>query len=380
MKLFHRIGRPSLVFPLLILPVIVTMHFGCSSKEPVKIGFVGGLTGKIGDVGTYGRDGAILAVEARNASGGIRGRKVALEIRDDAQEAARVRSGVKELTDRGVLAIIGPIASEMCVAALPVAQERNVLLVSPSAMTDELSGKTDLFVRVLPAVKENSSRMADFMHDNMSVSTVAAVADLGNRAYTMNWVEGFKSRLVARGGRVTGVESYTSEPQALFIPLARRLAGHGAQAVLVSASAVDAAMICQQLRKIGWKGKIVVTEWASSEKFLSLGGSAVEGVVVSQFFDRESRDPRYLAFADAYRKRFGTDPGYFSVLGYDAANVVLDALETCNLCGGEALRDTILRIGAFQGIQEKFSIDAFGDAKRGSFIAVVRDGKYRVVR
>lgn len=136
MKLFHRIGRPSLVIPLLILPAIVTMHFGCSSKEPVKIGFVGGLTGKIGDVGTYGRDGAILAVEARNASGGIRGRKVSLEIRDDAQEAARVRSGVKELTDRGVLAIIGPIASEMCVAALPVAQERNVLLVSPSAMTD----------------------------------------------------------------------------------------------------------------------------------------------------------------------------------------------------------------------------------------------------
>lgn len=372
-------GLNYFLLPIILISVIF-MHQGCSSKQPVKIGFIGGLTGKIGDVGTYGRDGAILAIEARNASGGIRGRKISLEIRDDAQDAARVRSGVKELTGQGVLAVIGPIASEMCVAALPVAQDERVLLVSPSAMTDYLTGKSDLFVRVLPAVRESSSRMADFMHDKMGVSRVAAVADLGNRAYTMNWVEGFKARLEARGGRMAGVETYTSDPQAIFTPLARRLAGYGPQAVLVSASAVDAAMICQQLRKIGWKGRIVVTEWASSEKFLSLGGSAVEDVVVSQFFDRESRDPRYLAFADDYRKRFGTAPGYFSVLGYDAANVVLDALEACDLCTGEELRDTILRIGSFQGIQEKFSIDAFGDAKRGSFTAIVRNGKYQVVR
>jgi branched-chain amino acid transport system substrate-binding protein len=79
---------------------------------------------------------------------------------------------------------------------------------------------------------------------------------------------------------------------------------------------------------------------------------------------------------DAYRKRFQSEPGYLSILGYDAANVLMDALDKSNFSRGEALRGQIIRTGSFQGVQERITIDEYGDAKRENRIAVVRNGKY----
>ena len=45
---------------------------GCGNA-PIKIGFVGGLTGRTADLGLAGRDGALLALEQANAAGGVGG-------------------------------------------------------------------------------------------------------------------------------------------------------------------------------------------------------------------------------------------------------------------------------------------------------------------
>jgi branched-chain amino acid transport system substrate-binding protein len=348
----------------------------CAPQEPAKIGFLAGITGKSADVGTYARDGVILAVEERNAAGGIRGRLVELEIRDDGQDARKVKAAVHDLADNEVYAIIGCPTSQMSIEALPEAESRKVLMVSPSAMTDNLLGKNDLFVRLVSSCREHAAAMADHLRDKMGITTCAAVCDLGNQAYTEHWVNDFKDRFEEKGGRVLAIETFTSAPEVQFLPIAKRLAGLRTEAILVSGYPFDTAMICQQLRKIGWKGQLAITEWAASEKFFSLGGPAVEGVLVAQFCSRDSTDPRYKTFVDAYRKRFQSEPGYLSILGYDAANVLMDALDKSNFSRGEALRGQIIRTGSFQGVQERITIDEYGDAKRENRIAVVRNGKY----
>jgi branched-chain amino acid transport system substrate-binding protein len=71
------------------------------------------------------------------------------------------------------------------------------------------------------------------------------------------------------------------------------------------------------------------------------------------------------------------DPGFVSVQAYDAANVVLDALEARR--DGESLKETILRVGTFQGIQGPIQLDAHGDAIRRSLISTVFEGRFRVL-
>ena len=91
-------------------------------------------------------------------------------------------------------------------------------------------------------------------------------------------------------------------------------------------NAVDAALLCQQVRKLDPRVTISVSEWGSTERFIELGGAAVEGVYFAQFLDHGNTSPRYRHFLTSYRARFGQDPGFSGVAGYDAANVLLDAL------------------------------------------------------
>ena len=96
---------------------------GCSEQKPIKIGFVGGLSGRVADLGIGGRDGALLAVEHWNQNGGVNDRAVQLLVRDDQQNVETARKIVKQLLSEGVVAIIGHMTSSMSVTTVPLVRK-----------------------------------------------------------------------------------------------------------------------------------------------------------------------------------------------------------------------------------------------------------------
>jgi branched-chain amino acid transport system substrate-binding protein len=74
-------------FSVALLVFLTILFSSCQREKPqIKIGFAGGLTGRYSDLGTAGRNGANLAVEEINQTGGIRGRQVLLISKDDKQD------------------------------------------------------------------------------------------------------------------------------------------------------------------------------------------------------------------------------------------------------------------------------------------------------
>jgi branched-chain amino acid transport system substrate-binding protein len=108
-----------------------------------------------------------------------------------------------------------------------------------------------------------------------------------------------------------------------------------------------------------------------------IGGESVEGVIVIQTFDRGHPGERYQAFRKTYFNRFKREPGFPGVYAYDATQVVLTALEKQEK--KRSLKETILSLGQFQGLQNYFSFDQFGDVTRSTSISVVRNQKFLVV-
>lgn len=350
---------------------------GCSEPEPVRIGFVGGLSGRVADLGISGRDGATLAVEERNRAGGVGGRRIELIVRSDEQDAETARRVVRELGGLGVVAIIGHMTSAMSVATVPVADELRIPLVSPTTTTTDLEGRDDHFLRVASTTREYTARMARYLRGARGLAAVSVIHDTGNRSFTESWIAHFTREFSALGGRVVRDLPFTSGQAVRFEELAREALAGGVDGVVLVASAMDTAMLAQQIRKLGSGVALASSEWASTEQLLELGGGAVEGMIVSQFFDRTCRLPGYLAFREAYRARFGQEPGFASVGGYDAASVVLEALARRRT--GEGVRDAVLRISSFAALQGPLTIDRHGDADRPSRIAVVREGGFQVV-
>ncbi|HRD64848.1 MAG TPA: ABC transporter substrate-binding protein [Candidatus Competibacter sp.] len=343
----------------------------CSRSEPIRIGFVGGISGRVADLGVAGRNGVLLAVELRNRAGGVAGRQVELIIKDDEQDPEVAERVTRDLVAQGVVAIVGPMTSAMAMRVVPVANEAKVLVVSPTVTADDLSGLDDYFFRVIASTRQYASKNALYQRN---LRRVATAYDLGNKAYTESWLRNFRDAFSQNGGAIIRTLGFQSGGDTPFLPIARELLAAQPDGVLIIANSVDSALLCQQIRKLDPRVPIMVAEWGATERLVELGGQAVEGVTAPQLFDRESLSPAYQAFRQHYLERFGQEPGFGGTAGFDAANVVLDALAKRR--PEQSLKETVLAIRHFEGVQNPLSFDDFGDAQRETFITVVRDGRF----
>jgi branched-chain amino acid transport system substrate-binding protein len=350
---------------------------GCAERSPIELGFVAGISGRVADLGIGGRNGAMLAVEQRNLAGGIDGRPVELIIRDDEQNAATARRVTQELIDRKVAAIIGPMTSSMCAAILPQVDEARVVMMSPTCTSTMFSDRDDHFLRIISATKTYAEKSADHQFHALKRRKIAAIYDVGNRAYTESWLNDFRARFQTLGGQIVREVDFTSSAEAPFPALAEQLLSAQPDAILIVTNSVDAAMLAQHLHRIKSQIPLLSAEWAATERLIELGGPAVEGLEVAQFIDRQSRDPDYQAFAAAFRSRFNQEPGFAGVLGYDATRVVLETL--ANRRTGHTLKADILATRSFKGTGGSIEFNALGDAQRTTYLTEVRNQQFQTL-
>ncbi len=379
MKPFRTAGTGTGVIALLSAVLLsYAVLPGCAPPEPIRIGFVGGTSGRVADLGIAGRDAVLLAVELRNRAGGVAGRQVELLIKDDQQNPDVAQRAVRELIAQGVVAIIGPMTSAMAVAMTPVANEAEIALVSPTVVTNELTGKDDYFLRVSSPTREYVHKIALYGRNAWGLRRVTAVYDLNNRAYTGDWLDDFRAAFTEAGGEIIQAIGFESGDETAFLRIANDLLAPQPDGVVIVANSVDTAMFCQQIRKLDARIPLIGSEWGATERLVELGGRAVEGLSVAQIFDRNNTAPRYQTFRQTYLDRFQREPGFGGVTAFDAANVVLEAL--AKHPAERNLKKTILALRRFEGLQHPVVFDEFGEARRDSLIMVVRDGQFVVVQ
>lgn len=365
------------IIHLILAMAVCGLLASCQKQEPLRIGFIGGLTGKVADLGVSGRNGVQLAVEQRNAAGGINGRPVELVIMDDEQNPETAKRVAGELIGQKIELIIGPMTSSIAMAVMPQINASGSILLSPTATTTDLDDKDDNFLRVISSTTDYSTKSARYQYKKLGTRTVAVIYDIGNKSYTESWLNGFQAEFARLGGRIVFTRPFQSGKDTVFQPLVEELLTAKADMVLIISNAIDSALICQQVRKKTPKQRIAMAEWASTERFIELAGTTAEGVLVSQFLDRNDTSQRYRDFQSAYQARFKQASGFAAVAGYDAALVALDAYT--NRASGDSVKNTILTRKSFQGVQQLLNIDRFGDADRKSFITTIHDNKYVTV-
>ena len=126
-----------------LLVLLLATLAACSPPEPLRIGFIGGLSGRVADLGEAGRNGAQIAVEEFNRAGGINGLAVELIVRDDGQSPEKAIAAMNDLVDMRVAAIVGPMTSAMADVVLPIAQRSGIVLVSPTVTARKFFGLDD---------------------------------------------------------------------------------------------------------------------------------------------------------------------------------------------------------------------------------------------
>ena len=351
---------------------------GCGEPEPIRLGFIGGLSGVNADLGTAGRNGVQLAVEQANAAGGILGRPLQLIIKDDRLDPEQGKQVTGELLDAGVAAILGPMTSAVAMAVAPLANEAQVLMMAGTVSTDALSGQDDYFFRTIGTHVEHARQLAQYLVERRGVKSANLVLDLRNQAYSESWSRHFSGFFQAHGGVTQEMVGFTSTAQTDYAALAAQALHGQPQVVLLITSPLDAALLSNQLRQLQPATLLATAEWAGTGRLVELGGKAVEGVIVPNFIDMHSRQPAFQAFRQAYLQRFGLEPGFPALTTYNATQVLLLAI--AGQARNEPLKQTLLRQREYPGLQGPIQFDDFGDTQTPSYLTVIRNGQYDYVR
>lgn len=363
----------QVVLKLVVVATLPIILWACGPAEPIRIGFIGGLSDRNSDTGQSGLRGVTLAIEQFNRDGGVDGRPVELITKDDAQIPHLATQSATQLVEAKVEAVIGPFTSSMAAAVVPIFGQAGIFVISPTVTAMQFYGKDDNLFRINRTTRDYARDYADVIV-RRGGRRIAVAYDTRNRAFTESWLTEFDIAIRELGATVSAKVAYESKGDTRFDQTMTTMLASRPDSLLFISGALDVARLAQQARKLAPGLPIVATEWAVTQQLLDYGGEVVEGLLIAQQFDQADESPRFRQFTDAYLRRFQREPGYSSIAAYDAATVLLTALK--HRRKGESIKAAALRSGPYEGLQQQIVFDENGDTTRTVFFKMIKNNRY----
>ena len=350
-----------------------------AAGKSVTIGIALPLTGAGAEDATNILHGAVLAIEEANAKGGPGGYQINIMSLDNgtatagqydpAQAATNAR---KMVSDSTVVAAIGPMASGSGKAMAPLLSQGNLATVTPSSTNPDLTdpkfaaqyrpaGKA-IYFRTCTTDAFQGPNMANFMADKLKVKSVFVLDDTG--AYGVGLADAFQAQAAKRGITVLGrdrVDPLASD----YRPILTKIKSLNAQSIYCGSSALAGTKIVKQsyelmpdIIKAGGDGMHQQSVLAGA------GFPAAQGWYSTIAAPHMLDDAKLSAWLARFQKRWGNPPSDYSITSYDAALVVLAAIEAVAKTGKPVTRDAVrdaIQAGTVDTLQGTLSYDANGD-------------------
>ena len=310
------------------------------AQETIKIGVIEPLTGSVAYNGLASLNGAKLAVERRNAAGGVLGRKIELVVEDGQCRPANSVNAAEKLIQRDkVVALQGAFCSSATAAVMPVAEKYKVpLLTGVSSKADLTEKGLQYFFRSAETDRLMSKTFSKILAEKLQLKSVAYIGV--NDDWGRGGVEDFSRDLEALGVK-TVMKEYFDHGATDFYTLLTKLRASKADGVFVAAETQDGSILVKQFKEMGLQTKIFgVGSWATAD-FIGLTGAASEGIYAAVPYASSLPGERNKAFVDLYATAFKEKPGKYGAAGYNAMNILMDAIARAGKTEPDAIRDAL---------------------------------------
>lgn len=323
-----------------------------------------------GDDGYFGQQkvkAIKLAIQQVNSAGGIKGRKVQLIVDDDQGNPQQGASlATKECGNSSILAVLGHWNSSVSLATAPIYDKCGLPNINADT-TDKLSGISPYEFRIFATGRIEGGVLAEYAKLK-GYKRIAVLYDTSD--YGISMQNGFENKFKALGGTVTLSDSYIAGTQN-FAPEATKVVASRPDAVFIGGYYVETALISKAVRAAGLQVPIIGADGADSPQLVSLGGPAVQGLVLADDYSFDLPGAENTAFVKLWRQHYGGTPGTFAALAYDAANLVFDGFKH-GATTRESLDKYLEGVHGFVGVTGPITFNSKHDATRPVFLRVVK--------
>ena len=352
---------------------LAALAVGCTrpSDGEVRIGQFGSFTGPEATFGQATDRGVRLAVDARNAAGGINGRRVVLYTEDNQGKAEDTVSLVKKLVGQSkVVALLGEVASTRSLAAASIAQQLGIPMISPSSTDPDVTKDRDFVFGTCFIDPVQGPILARFAAQDLKMKRVAILRD-SKSDYSLGLTEFFTKTFESLGGKVVASLDYASgDPD--FKAQLTKIRALDPEGLFVPGYYNDVGPIARQARELGIKARFIGGDGWGNPKLPELSKGAVEGAYFANFYSSDNPSPATTKYAADYRARYGHDSDPLAAAGFDAAGILMTAIERASEPTPRAIRDQIAKIHGYKGATGTTTINAGGNADKDVFVVQIR--------
>jgi branched-chain amino acid transport system substrate-binding protein len=355
---------------------------GREKKEPeglteVSIGLLAPLEGDVlSPQGNQMLQGAMLAAEEANAGGGYKGLPFKILPHNDVGLWGAAANEVVKMSDEGAWAILGTIDDINSHVAIRVALKLEIPVVN-CGDPDPTFTETAIpwVIRVISDDRQSSYALVEYIHKKMGYNRVAVLRT--NSRYGRVGIMEFRDAAL-RIGYPLVLEVRYDNGDTIFDTQLERIKDSHPDAVLLWGNAKELGLIVNQMKEKGMDYPIFTSDRAVNPEFLEIAGKNANGIITTCQYNPKSGSPKYKAFVENYRKRFGMEPDVFAAHAYDGMNLIIESIEKVGL-NKALIRDALTDLKTFQGyegVTGKIVLDASWNDIGPIWMTEVKNGDF----
>jgi branched-chain amino acid transport system substrate-binding protein len=341
---------------------------GATNTTPIKIGFTVSLTGDFSADGKAIQQGYQLWADDVNAHGGILGRKVQLDMLDDASDPNQVTTDYQKLiTVDKVDLTFGPFSTLLTKPASVVAHRYGYALPEgagggPSVFQQGLNNVFDVSLPVANNLVSFAQWILALPANERPKTAAYATQD---DPFTQPQVDLAKQLLEAGGVTTSYYKVYPAETTD-FTPIAQGVVASGAQVDVFGTLLPDVTAFIQAMKAQHYNPQAIIATAGpdqGSQFLTNVGGAAsAEGIFVPNGWYPTLNAPGNAAMVAAYIAKYGgtaADVSSDVPEAYSVGEVVAQAIAKNNSLDNTKLIAT-LHSGSFTSVQGDVKFDSTG--------------------
>ena len=289
------------------------------------------LTGNYAPLGTNDRLGVQQVIDGQNAKGGINGRRIEIDVLDDASDPNQSVVQFNKLADEGVVAVLGPPQSTADLAIRPLANDKKIPIISLGASDEQVIPPTPYMWQVAPLSSQVANVCLGYIKQQ-GKTKLAMLYDTKN-AYAVSGHDATKKILDQAGIQLVDDETFETS-QTNFAPQFAKIVDAKPDFLLVWATGAPPVVITK-----GWADQksgipLMMTAAEASSLYLTPSGAAAEGVyvqatmgVLGQSLPSSNKFKKLVDdFAGSFQQANNYYPPQFAWDGMVATSFLVDAI------------------------------------------------------
>lgn len=330
--------------------------------EAIKIGVMGPVTGAWASEGQDMVNVVQILAAQVNDAGGIDGRKIAIEVGDDAGDPRTASLAAQRLVSSGVIAVVGTYGSAITEASQGIYDDEGVVQIATGSTSIRLSEKgMPLFFRTCPRDDDQGKYLTSKVAE-MGMKKVALLHD--NSAYAKGLAEECKALFAEDGVEVTFYDAITAGDRDFTTSLVS-MKTTNPEMIVFTGYYPEAAMLLRQKRDMGWNIPMIGGDATNNTALIEISGvQAAEGYYfVSPPGPLDLTGPAAKALMETYMEKHKSVPtSVWSIMAGDAFMTIVEAMKNIDDIDSESIGEYLHKsLKNYPGFTGDISYNEKGD-------------------